>query len=466
MRSTFGGLEIAKRSLAAHQAALGVTSHNIANANAPGYTRQSAVLRATSPYTVPGTENVYGAGQVGTGVEVTMIRRMGDQFIQAEMTKEARNSGYWGSRQQILRQLEVALMEPSDTGVQAAFQKYWAALQEVHKSPESLAVRSVLVEEATVLAETLQYARSQMVPIQRELDQEMQRVAQRLNTLGDQIAALNKQIANAQVVGYEPNDLLDQRDLLVEEVSRLAGATVSQRNNGMIAVIVGGVSLVDGAFARSIMIEPDTSRPGLTNLRWSDLGTPAKFDGGQMQSNFEGRDQIIPEHLAALDRLASTLISEINAIHRQGIGLNGATGHDFFVGTDAKDIAVNPLLKGDLESIGAAASRDPGDGQVALQMSRLSQSPVMDGATFDNYFASIVSRLGVTSQKALAMVEHQADVENHLVSLRESVAGVNLDEEMSNMIMFQHAYAAAARVVNAMDEALDTLINRMGLVGR
>lgn len=143
MRSTFGGLEIARRSLSSQQTALHVTGHNIANANSPGYTRQSATLRATSPYTVPGMNRPHGAGQVGTGVEVGVIRRLGDQFIQAEMTKEARNTGYWNSRQHILRQVEVALMEPSDSGVQTAFKQYWESLQELHKSPESQAVRSV-----------------------------------------------------------------------------------------------------------------------------------------------------------------------------------------------------------------------------------------------------------------------------------------------------------------------------------
>lgn len=467
MRSTFGGIEIARRALAAQQVALNVTGHNIANANTPGYTRQVAMMRATSPYTVPGTEHPHGAGQIGTGVEVSSIRRMSDQFIQAEITKEARNTGYWNSRQHILRQVEVALMEPSDTGIQAAFEKYWKALQELHKSPESLAVRAVVAEEAGVLAQTLRYARSQLVPIQRSLDQELRRNAEQLTTLGEQIASLNRQIAHAQVVGYQPNDLLDQRDLLVAEVSRLAGATVANREQGMVAVIVGGVALVDGVEARTIVAKDDPNRPGLSRLIWDDLGSDVNFTGGEMLSQLEGRDEIVPDQLRKLDLLASTLIAETNAIHAAGYGLDGSTGHALFVGSDASDIAVNANVANHLERIAASGNGEPGDGSVALRLAQLNQSPVMEGgATFGTYFASIVSRVGVISQKAQQMVEHQADVENHLQALRESVAGVSLDEEMSNMIMFQHAYAAAARVVNAMDEALEILIERMGLVGR
>lgn len=467
MRSTFGGLEIARRSLASQQLALNVTGHNIANANTPGYTRQVAVLKATAPYTVPGHYHPGGVGQVGTGVEVGVIRRLGDRFIQAEMNKEARNTGYWTSRQHILRQIEVALMEPSDTGIQNALQQYWAALQELHKSPASHAVRSVVAERAGVLAETIRFAYSQLLPIQRELDASMQSMVQRINVLAEQIATLNWEISQAIVVGYQPNDLLDQRDLLVQELSRLTGATAAQRNQGMIAVVVGGITLVDGTHTRAIAAEPEPGHVHRTRFVWSDLGTEVTFDGGEMKGHLEGRDVLIPEYIEQLNKLASTIITETNKVHRQGIGLNQSTGLDFFTGTDASDIGVNELILADPSYIAASKTGEPGDGDNALAMARLSQMPLVDGtATLDNYFASIVSRLGVISQKALHMVEHQADVENHLAALRESVAGVSLDEEMTNMIMFQHAYAAAARVVTAMDEALETLILRTGLVGR
>jgi|LSQX01.3.fsa_nt_gb flagellar hook-associated protein 1 FlgK len=466
MRSAFSGLEIARRSLAAHQLALNVTGHNIANANTPGYTRQTALLRATSPYTVPGKVNPHGAGQIGTGVEVAAIRRTSDQFVQAEIVKEAGNTGYWQAHRQVLRQIEVALMEPSDSGVQAAFERYWAALQELHKSPDSHAVRSVLIEEARSLTDTIRYVRSQLLPLQRELDQGMRRTVDRINTLAEQIAAINRQIAHAQSMGHQPNDLFDQRDVLVAEVSRLTGATVAPRQNGMIAVLIGGVSLVDGAYARTIAALDDPGRPGFTRIVWQDTETRVQWNGGEMRSNEEARDQLIPETLERLDRLAAALIEQTNAVHRTGTGLDGSSGLDFFIGSSAADIAVNPEVAEYPERIGASLTGEKGDGTVALRMAQLAQEPVIDGATFENYFAGIVGRIGVMSSKAQLMVEHQADVEHHLMTLRQSVAGVNLDEEMTNMVMFQHAYAAAARVVNAMDEALETLIHRMGLVGR
>lgn len=466
MRSAFSGLEIARRSLAAQQLALNVTGHNIANANTPGYTRQTALLRATSPYTVPGRVNPHGAGQIGTGVEVAAIRRTSDQFVQAEIIKEAGNTGYWEAQRQVLRQMEIALMEPSDSGVQAAFEKYWAALQELHKSPESHAVRSVLIEEARSLADTIQHVRAQLLPMQSEIDLGMQRTADRLNTLAEQIATINRQIAHALTMGQQPNDLFDQRDVLVEEVSRLTGATVAPRQNGMIAVLIGGVSLVDGTFARTIAVENDTARPGLTQLVWQDTQSLVQWNGGQMRSDEEARDVLIPETLERLDKLAAALIAHTNAIHREGIGLDGSTGLDFFVGSSAADIAVNPALVASPERIGASQTGELGDGNIALRMAQLAQQPVLEGATLENYFAGIVGRVGVMGRKAQMMVDHQADVEHHLTTLRQSVAGVNLDEEMTNMVMFQHAYAAAARVVSAMDEALETLIHRMGLVGR
>ena len=241
--------------------------------------------------------------------------------------------------------------------------------------------------------------------------------------------------------------------MLVAEVSRLTGATVAPRQNGMIAVLIGGVSLVDGAYARTIAALDDPGRPGFTRIVWQDTETRVQWNGGEMRSNEEARDQLIPETLERLDRLAAALIEQTNAVHRTGTGLDGSSGLDFFIGSSAADIAVNPEVAEYPERIGASLTGEKGDGTVALRMAQLAQEPVIDGATFENYFAGIVGRIGVMSSKAQLMVEHQADVEHHLMTLRQSVAGVNLDEEMTNMVMFQHA-TAAARVVNAMDEAL------------
>lgn len=468
MSSTFGGIEIARRAVLAHQRVINVIGHNIANANTVGYSRQRAELAATAPYPAPGMNRAGGAGQVGTGVTVVQIRRLSDDFIDAEIQREIRNEGYWSARQQIVHQLELMMMEPGDTGIRAALDRFWESLQELHKDPGSMAARAVVRERAAVLTDTIRHTREKLIPLQQELDTEMRSTVVQVNRLASEIAALNEEIARAQALGYEPNDLLDRRALLVREVSRLAGAAVSPRSQGMIAVTIGGVTLVDGTSFRNIQIVEDPARGGLARFVWEGLHREVNFDGGALQALGEGRDELVPEQIRLLDKLASELIARVNEVHRQGIGLDGSTGRDFFAGVDARDIRVHDGIERDLRVIAASTSGEVGDGTNALALARLGQLPVVENGTttFGDFYSSVINRLGVQGQKAIRMLEHQREVMQHLEGLRESVAGVNLDEEMANLITSQHAFVAASRVMNVMDELLDTLVNRLGVVGR
>lgn len=468
MYSTFGGIETARRALFAQQRVLDVTGHNIANADTPGYSRQRVALTTTSPIPAIGFQRGPGAGQIGTGVQVAAIQRQSDAFIEAEIQREIGDFGYWNQRSEILHQLEVSLMEPSDVGIHAALDRYWDALQGLHKDPSSLAARAVVREHAAVLTDTIRHIRQNLSPLQRELDAAIQRNVTHLNSLGQQVASLNAEIAQARSVGYEPNDLLDRRALLVKEMSEMAGVTVTTRAQGMIAVSIGGITLVDGTEFRQMEIIQNPARDGLVRIAWAGLGRDVNFQGGQIKALMEGRDELIPDQMEQLDLFAATLIRETNAVHRQGYGLEGSTGFDFFTGTDAQDIRLDPAIVRDLNNIAASADGSPGDGTIALEMARLKQAHLMENGktSLGEFYSSVISRIGVQGQKAARMQEHQGVVMQHLTMLRESVSGVNFDEEMSNIVMAQHAYVAAARVMSAMDEALETLINRVGIVGR
>lgn len=467
MYSTFGGLETARRALFAQQRVLDVTSHNIANADTPGYSRQRVTLSATRPIPAIGFQRTPGAGQIGTGVQVAAIKRQTDAFIEAEIQREISDFGYWTQRYEILHQLEVTMMEPSDVGIRAALDKYWDALQGLHKDPSSMAARAVVREQAAVLTDTIRHVRQSLVPLQRELDAAIRRNVIHLNSLGQQVAALNAEIAQARSVGYEPNDLLDRRALLIKEMSEIAGVKVATRTQGMIAVSIGGITLVDGTEFRQMQLIDDPQRDGLVRVVWDGLDRDVNFQGGQMRALMEGRDELIPQQMAHLDAFAKQLIEATNEVHRKGYGLAGTTGLNFFAGTDARDIRLSDDIS-DLRNIAASADGSPGDGTNALEMARLKQAHLMENGTasLGDFYSSVISRLGVQGQKAERMQEHQGVVMQHLTMLREAVSGVNFDEEMSNIVMAQHAYVAAARVMSALDEALETLITRVGIVGR
>lgn len=484
LRPTFAGIEIARRALQAHRFALDVTGHNIANANAPGYSRQVVRLAATSPYTVPGLNSPGGPGQVGTGVTVAEVVRMRDRFIESQINSELHTYGYWEKRQQILSELELTYLEPSEVGIRSALDQFWESLQELSKSPESMATRAVVRERAEVLAETIRNTYEQFAPLQRSLDAEIRTRVTEINAIGDQIAALNEEIRSVIAAGQSPNDLLDRRDLLVEKLSKIVDVSVVERADGMIAVAIGGVMLVDGKMNREI-VTVDSNADGFVELMWAGGNIPVTVSSGELKALFEARDEVVPSYIDQLNEFARTLILEINAVHRQGYSLADIqnagntppaqpSNINFFhedpaaLINAAETIRLSDEILENVANIAASLSGTAGDGSNALKLAQLKHAKIYadNSATPGDFLGAMIASLGVQVQKAERMVEHQEVLLGHLEALRASVSGVSLDEEMTNMIQYQLAYAAASRMVTAMDEAIDTIINRMGLVGR
>lgn len=493
MRSTFSGMEIARRSLMAHRQALDVTGHNIANANTPGYSRQVARLTATPPVGVPSLTQPTLAGQMGTGVEVKEVVRMADAFIQYQINEESQALGYWQRRGQILKEIELTFLEPTDAGIHGALEQFWNAFHELSKNPESHAVRSVVRERAAVLTDTIRSVYDQLEPLKKQLDTEIRAMVSEINTIAGQIAVVNREIGAVIANGNVPNDLLDQRDALVQRLSELIDVQVVELGHGMIGVANGGVSLVDGVQHREILIE-EVGVERQAELYWSGIHQKVNARSGELKALLEGRDEEVPYYIDRLNELAATLIETVNEVHRQGYGLidtfdpnqhpphnpSGAPappppGRDFFKTLSgdealnaAKHIALSRDILTNLNYIAASKSGAAGDGGIALELAQLRHGRLYDGgtATPAEFLSSIVTGLGVHGQRAEGMIGHQQVLVDHLDRLRASVSSVSLDEEMSNLIMYQHAYAAASRLVTTIDESIDTIINRMGLVGR
>lgn len=487
LRTTFAGIEIARRALQAHRLALDVTAHNVANANAPGYSRQVVRLAATTPYTVAGITSPAGPGQVGTGVTVAEITRMRDQFVDRQIYTEEHTLGYWAKRQQILGELELTYLEPSEVSIRSALDQFWEALQELANTPESMATRAVARERASVLAETIRNTYEQFAPLQRSLDAEIKTKVTEINSIASQIAALNDEVRRILVAGQSPNDLLDRRDVLVQQLMKIVDANVVERGDGTIAVGIGGVLLVDGMRSQQI-IAVDENFDGFVELKWERTNLPFTVNSGELKALLEGRDEVIPSYIEQLHEFARTLILEFNAIHREGYAWDDTfdienppstpppppSGIDFFhedptlLDRAAETIRLSDAILANVANIAASLSGSEGDGSNALRLAQLKHARIFHGgaATPGEFLGEMIASLGVQVQKAERMVEHQEVLLGHLEALRQSVSGVSLDEEMTHMIQYQLAYAAASRMVTAMDEAIDTIVNRMGLVGR
>jgi len=486
MLSTFGSLNTSLQTLQTMQLAIQVSSHNVSNANTDGYSRQKAVLTPGQPYTVPSMNRYSPYGQVGTGVTVEKMQRFRDSFLDSQIRQESLSRDSWQVRQDVLQQAEVIWNEPSDTALNNQMSAFWTAWQDLAATPNEAATRANLVGAADDLAVTLNSTYQQFSDLRADLDTQVANHVGSINDLATQIAGLNKQIREVQGIGQQPNDLRDQRDKLLTELSGYINVDIHESESGTVMVSMGGKLLVMDEVASKLRVEDDTANSMLNRVVWDDTGQVVNITGvplaGGLSSDAEellggklggvlvARDKLIPAEQSRLDSIANTLITQVNALHRNGVGLDGSTGLDFFSGTGASDIAVNSVISGDTNKLAAAADAAslPGDGSNALAIAQLATSKLMNSgtATINEYFQAGIAQLGQNAKQAGVMVENQDLLVQHLSDRQEALSGVSLDEETANLLQYQHTYEAASRVMTTVDEMLDVIINKMGLVGR
>jgi flagellar hook-associated protein 1 len=446
--STFMGLETTLRGILAQQLAIDVTGHNISNANTVGYTRQRAMLTPTESYTVPGTTRPPQAGQLGTGVDVTSYQRVRDSFIDIQYRAQTMRQGSATATQDGLKQVENALSEPSDNGLNSLLQRYWSSWQDVSNNPENLATRQSLAQNAAALADGFNAVSSQIATVQSQTAQSVTYTLDEVNQIGGQIAQLNDAIMKSRVTGDQPNDLLDQRDNLIDRLSQLGNVTVTDTTLGQVDISIGGGALVTGATSAT--------------LAESDL---TSLTSGKMSGLIKLRDVTIPGYQTQLDTLASTMITASNTQHALGTDLNGNPGGVFFTGTSASTIALNPAVLSSPALIAASANGQPGNAANALLMAGIRNQPLVGSATIDTAYSQLVTRIGSDTRQAQRDMATADLLVGSLDDRRQSVSGVSLDEEMTNLVRFQRGYQASARAMSAMDEMIDQLISRTGRVG-
>jgi flagellar hook-associated protein 1 FlgK len=490
MRSTFHGLEIGKRAIFAQQTAMTITGHNIANVNTEGYTRQNAVVSASRPLSYPGMNNGTTPMQLGTGVEVSEINRVREQYLDGQFRSQNTQAGYWGAKSDTLSKIEGIINEPSDNGLQATLDQFWQSLEDLSKQPESLAARAVVRSRAQSVMEHFKQISSSIDGMVYQLENTLDVKKVEINSIAKQIAELNSQIAKLVPAGYQPNDLLDQRDLLLDRLSKLIEVQTQPMNNGAIQVSIGGQSLVSGDKAGTFDLDVTTSTASID-------GTSVTLPVGEIYGFLEsyGINQsgtmkgILPTFRSQINELAFTFITEINKVHAgsNAMNLDDISNRKsnpsapleqilFFVDkndptkapTSIDDLALHPSILSSLNKIAAATSTNVGDGSNAKKMGDLKFEPLpfsTNKTTMNDFYRYIIGQLGTDAKEAQRMTENSEMLVSQIENRRESVSGVSIDEEMSNLVRFQQAYNAAARYVSAVDEVLDKLINGTGRVG-
>ena len=580
MTGPFFGLDIATRALQTQQTLVDITNQNIANANTPGYSRQSGTVVATAAYPIPVFSSSGQPGQLGTGVEVSTVTRARDTFADVQIRQQYAQQGRWNARQSALAQVEAAVNEPSSTGLNSQLTAYWNSWQQLSNNPSDPSARVAVVQQGQALAQAFNSQSTQLRQQQGDLDTQVGQTVTNINDYANQISQINVQISQVEAGGMHANDLRDQRDVLLDKLSSLVNISTTESADGQDTVYVNGHQLVDRNEVHPMVANLS---PGVAaTVTWQDDNTSVNLAsaGGQLQGLYEARNTDVGGQLSQLNQLASRVITEVNSVHTSGVGLDGKGGQVFFDGTDASNISVDSALTGTNGTDHLAAARmtvdstsptgysfATGDSSNALALAGLangvgqidSTSTVQPGTTYAGppsttvsgvdlsqvapnttlnittsgntvsingvaatvtegsdangkelvtvdgqgarvtlsanvaantpgalasvlanlngqtvttqpapntigaQYAQTIAGLGVASSTAQNESNNQQVLVTQLDKQRQSTQGVSIDEEATNLIQYQRAYEAAARVVSVVDSMLNTLINNTGV---
>ena len=478
--SSFSSLSVALSSLYAQRRGLDVTGQNIANANTEGYSRQRVDLAAIGAPAVPAMWSTWQGA--GGGVSVQGLTSMRDAFLEARGRDAHSQLSFVSTSSQTLDQIQQLFPEPGPNGLQANLSKLWSGFADLANRPGDGAARTQLLQSATGVANWLNQANTALASQWSAMNDRITTLSSEVNSAAKGVADLNQAIQQATQAGLPANEMVDQRNLLALKLSDMVGATARAGQNGMLDILVGGGSLVLGNVVQTVGVSPTPARldavtpAAQVQLVWTKDGQPLSVSSGQAGAILNGLNNVLPGYSTRLDTVAANLASVVNAQHAAGFDLAGIPGTALFssgpiVGPiTAANITVaisNPSL---LAASGIAPAPIPPslipvanlDGSNATKLANL--ATLVSGP--DVIYRQLVVDLGVATQASSRQVDSQKAITTQMDGARDAAAGVNIDEEMTNMITFQRGYEAAARLMTVVDSTLDTLINRTGLVGR
>lgn len=484
MGSTFSGLELSRRALSSQQAALNITGHNISNANTQGYTRQIGNLTATTPDVI----SISGRNlSLGSGVTLDTITRARDSFVDRQFRSETSKQQYWSAKQDSLTKVEDMINEPSDNSLSNDLNQFWVAWSDLSKGPENSGARSVVKERTLTLTDSLHAIATQISDRQKDLNSQVNVQISQINVYANQIKDLNDQIKRAEVSGDSPNDLRDSRDNLVDELSKIVSVKVTEtrdpnftdRQVNSYKIDIGDETkqqtLVNDGLVNKIVGDTDQSGIGgndITTVKWGGGATLELGENmGTLQANRETRDNYLTALIGKYNKLAEGIVKAVNELHGKGKVTGTLAPPDDFFKSAVADLSASTISL-NITDINEIATGDgaAGDGSIATKISSLSAGwsslavdTTIDKATYGtslgDYYGATVAQLGVDVQQANRMKAGEDVLLTNVTNQRDSMSGVSLDEEMTNLIKFQKSYSAAARMVTMMDDMLSTLMS-------
>ena len=465
--SGFSSLNTAVTGLAAAQRAMDVAGQNIVNANTPGYSRQRVQLAEVATAT---SSSLFTGGGTGVGgVTVAGVARIRDVFVEGARAAAGARQASLTSQTAALTGAQQLLAEPGTTGMQATMDAFYSAWHDLANNPADVAAGSVVLQRGIAVTDQLHALANGIAGQWSTARASLQDTLTQANQAAKDLADVNSKISAGLVAGRPVNELMDQRDLLARSLGTLIGGVATQGQDGQVSVSVNGVAIVAGATAQQFTLAGASTLGGAAadppRLMWGTTTVPV--DSGAAAGYIAVLGTDLPSLASRVDGVAMDLRDIVNSVHTTGFAKDGSPGGNFFSGTDALSLTVVPTSPDQLAVTPTAGTVD---GTIAMRIGDLSDDRVAE-TTLGRPGPSVQWRdlttlLGVRVQS----LKNAGEVQDSVVAAADAAvqadAGVNLDEEMTNMLQYQRAYQAAARVVTTVDEMLDTLVNRTGMVGR
>jgi flagellar hook-associated protein 1 len=455
----FQGIETASRALRSFQTSLNTTGHNIANVNTKGYSRQVADLQATQPLEYFAN----GIKDIGTGVSVNQINRIRDQFLEARRQISYGEQGRHEGNLASLEKVQALFLDPQAKGISTSVDKFFNSWSALGSDPSNPGLRQDVQSAGRELSQKIRGTYNDLKTLGVSQDTQITKTISDIQTWSDKVGTLNTDIRKNIAQGGSPNDLMDQRDEAIAELSKLVDIHTHPASDGTLSVFMGSFTLVDQIGSKPF---PTIANP--TNSTVSDGSLTWAVAGGRLKGLFDSKNTT-DQYVTQLDTLADTVKTQVNSMHTTGFTQTGATLQNFFyndplgVNVGANYFILDAAIDASTQNIAVGATTAKGDGSIALGISQLRDTNLaaLGGTTPSNYYNTMLNGVGNAVKLAKNNVDTAYALSEQVDSQIQEIAGVSLDEEMANMMKFQKSYQASARVFSIMDETVSDLIGML-----
>jgi len=438
---------ISKQALLNNQSAIDTTAKNITNINTEGYKRRRVE-----------TSNYLGMGQVSNNLKQDDLCRIQNTFIDHRLLIEQENLGKYETNKMLLKNIESIFGEPLDSGLGNIMLEFWNAWNDLANNPESQTAKTVVKDKAVMLTNTFNRLYTDLHDLQEQIGLNINEKINEVNQLLQQIDSLNRRL-NA----HSSAELLDQRDAVIEQLSKLVDINVRKNSNHEVTISLDGQILISSNYSTKL-VSTVSYKNGFSvyEFRLENGQTPLNIDGGSLGALLEVNNQNIPDYIDRLNTLATTLANRVNQVHNLGYNSYGENQVNFFVPNvqRAADLQVSADILKDASRIATAqSSGSSGDNTIALAIYDIQNEKLIQGTTLSDFYGSLISNLGSQVREAAFLTESQTKIVENLQNQRDAISGVSLDEELAALIQYENAYTAASRLIQTADTMIKALLD-------